>query len=46
VEDLGAIGEYKTRVEWDQFGSSDSFVFKVRIADPVKRVMVNGGLLD
>jgi hypothetical protein len=43
---LGAIGEYKTRVEWDQFGSSESFVFKVRVSDPIKRVMVNGGLVD
>lgn len=43
---LGEIGEYKTRAEWDQLGQADSFVFKVRITDPVKRVMVNGGLLE
>jgi hypothetical protein len=43
---MGEIGQYKTRVEWDQFGSSESFVFKVRVTDPIKRVMVNGGLVD
>jgi len=43
---LGAVGKYKTRAEWYQLGTADSFVFRVRITDPIKRVMVNGGLLE
>jgi hypothetical protein len=43
---LGKVGEYLTRVEWQQFGSSDSFVFKLRITDPVKRHLVNAALFE
>jgi len=43
---LGAIGKYLTRVEYHQFGTADSFVFKLRITDPVKRHMVNAALFE
>ena len=43
---LGAIGKYRARVEWHQFGMSESFVFRVRITDPVKRHLVNASLLE
>ena len=43
---LGAIGKYLTRVEWGQFGTADSFVFRLRITDPVKRHLVNAALLE
>lgn len=37
----GKIGEYKKRVEWRRLGSSDSHTFRLRITDPVKRVIIN-----
>lgn len=43
---LGAIGKYLTRVQWDQFGTADSFVFKLRITEPVKRHLVNAALIE
>lgn len=43
---MGAVGKYLTRVEWDQFGTADSFVFRLRITDPVKRHLVNAALLE
>lgn len=43
---MGKIGKYLTRVEFHQFGTSNSFVFRVRITDPVKRHMVNASLLE
>jgi hypothetical protein len=45
-KDLGAVGKYLTRVEWHQIGTADSFVFKVRITDPVKRHLLNAGLIE
>jgi hypothetical protein len=42
--DLGAIGKYETRVEYRQLGTADSFNFRVRITDPVKRRLVNAGV--
>jgi hypothetical protein len=41
---LGAIGEYKTRAEWRRFGTATDFVFKVRVTDPVKRVIAGAAL--
>ena len=43
--DLGAIGQYLTRVIWRQLGTGRDFVFKIRIADPVK-VVVTGAYLE
>lgn len=43
---MGLVGEYRRRVEWHQFGTADSFVFRVRITDPVKRNLMNAGLLE
>lgn len=43
---FGAIGKYLTRVEWHQFGAADSFVFKMRITDPVRRHLVNAALFE
>ncbi len=43
---LGKIGKYLTRVEYHQFGTADSFIFKLRITDPVKRHLVNAALFE
>lgn len=43
---IGAQGDYLTRVEWDQFGTADSFIFKLRITDPIKRHLVNAALFE
>lgn len=40
----GKIGKYKTRVEWDRLGSSDQFVFKIRMSDPVPCVFVSASI--
>ncbi len=36
---IGAIGKYLTRARWTRLGRSRDFSFKVRITDPVKRVI-------
>jgi hypothetical protein len=43
-KDLGAIGEYKTRVEWRRLGSPRVFVPKIRITDPVQITLVSACL--
>ena len=37
---MGKIGEYKTRAIWYRMGQSRDFVFRLRISDPVKRVIL------
>jgi len=37
---FGAIGQYLRRAEWRRLGVSRSFVFKLRITDPVKVVLI------
>lgn len=37
---LGAIGAYLTRVRWLRLGQSRTWVFRVHISDPVKRVII------
>lgn len=41
---LGALGEYETRVAEGPFGTARDFVFKLRITDPVKRVLTGLGI--
>lgn len=43
---IGRIGEYLTRAVWRRFGSAYSFVFKVRVSDPVKVVMLSEAIND
>lgn len=44
---IGKVGNYTTRVEWDQFGVSEhGFIFRVRVTDPVKRHLVNASLIE
>jgi len=38
---FGAIGQYLRRAEWRRLGVSRSFVFKLRITDPVKVVLIS-----
>jgi hypothetical protein len=37
---MGKIGEYKARARWLRCGSARDFVFRLRISDPVKRVIL------
>jgi hypothetical protein len=37
---MGAIGKYKARAVWHRMGQARDFVFKFRITDPVKRVIL------
>lgn len=39
---IGKVGEYAKRVIWRRLGRGNDFTFKVRITDPVKRVITNG----
>ena len=41
---IGKIGEYKARAELRGLGTSTDFVFKVRVTDPVKRIVVGASL--
>lgn len=44
---FGAIGRYLSRVYWNRLGSTQNgWVFKLRISDPVKVVLMNEGWLD
>jgi len=40
----GRIGEYKTRVKWNRLGTSRDRVFRIRMSDPVKWVILGGYL--
>lgn len=39
---MGATGEYATRIEWRQLGTTRQFTPKIRITDPVPLVIVSG----
>lgn len=41
---MGKIGNYKTRALWTRLGASRDFVFRLRISDPVKRVILGAYL--
>jgi hypothetical protein len=43
-KDLGAIGEYKTRVEWRRLGSPRVFTPKIRLTDPVPITLVSASV--
>lgn len=36
---MGAIGKYLARVRWNRLGQARDWVFRLRISDPVKRVI-------
>jgi hypothetical protein len=38
--DIGKVGNYYTRAGWNRLGSSKDFLFKIRITDPIKRVIL------
>jgi len=40
----GKLGKYRTRVEWRRLGTSDSWVFKIRMTEPVKKVFVSASI--
>jgi PKD repeat protein len=39
-ENIGKIGEYRTRMHWHRLGSSRNRVFRLVISDPVKRALI------
>lgn len=41
---FGAIGRYKTRAIWRRLGQARDWVFKFRITDPVKRVILGSSI--
>ncbi len=41
---MGAIGSYTARARWLRQGSGRDWVFKFRVTDPVKVVVIGGGL--
>jgi hypothetical protein len=42
--DMGALGEYKQRAIWRRLGQSRDWVFKFRVTDPVKRVILGASV--
>lgn len=38
---MGALGQYRRRAEWRRLGVSRSYVFKFRITDPIKVVILS-----
>ena len=41
---VGAQGQYRTRVNFRRFGSSRVFTWRIRMSDPVKFVLVDGAI--
>jgi hypothetical protein len=41
---MGALGEYKQRAIWRRLGQSRDWVFKFRVTDPVKRVILGASI--
>jgi hypothetical protein len=39
---MGALGEYSMRAEWRRLGWARDFVFKIRMTDPVKFLLIQG----
>jgi hypothetical protein len=39
-KDIGAIGDYKTRVRWTRLGRDYAFTFKLTISDPIKKCII------
>jgi hypothetical protein len=37
---MGKLGEYKTRAQWTRLGQARDWVFRIRISDPIKRVIL------
>lgn len=42
---IGKIGEYANRVKWNRLGRSNFRVFRIRISDPIK-VVIMGAVID
>ncbi|MFA6060735.1 MAG: hypothetical protein WC756_21240 [Taibaiella sp.] len=42
---MGKIGEYKSRARWLRLGQARDWVFKLRISDPVKRVILGAYII-
>lgn len=42
---MGAVGNYQTRVAFRRLGIAEQMTFKVRISDPVKRVLIGSYLV-
>jgi hypothetical protein len=42
--DMGEVGQYRARAIWRRLGQSRDWVFKFRITDPVKRVILGASL--
>lgn len=37
---IGKTGKYRQRIKWNRLGQADSFVFRVRVTDPVYAVLL------
>jgi hypothetical protein len=44
LRNIGGIGEYIKRVRWHRLGRSRDRIFRVKIADPVKKNILSGYL--
>lgn len=44
VADVGAIGEYSTRLRWSRLGRARDRVYRLTMSDPVKRVILGASL--
>lgn len=40
-KDIGKIGKYRTRVKWHRLGMARDKVFRVKISDPIKVIIIN-----
>lgn len=44
LKTLGALGNYKTRVEWWRLGQARDMVFRLRVSDPVRVTLISAFL--
>ena len=41
---MGAVGDFKRRVEWTRLGTAYNFVFRLTVSDPVNFVLVSASI--
>lgn len=42
---MGRVGQYRARARWLRLGEGRDFTFRLRISDPVKRVLINAWMM-
>lgn len=41
---IGALGQYKQRIKWNQLGTARDFVFRITVTDPIKWIVLGADI--